>query len=234
MFFLSGLAWIYLYYTLLRLYLKMTTPNKIVITVDGNVGSGKSTLLGILEATGRYSVIPEPTSQWKETGILEKYYYDQKRNAYEFQSFVLTSHDKEIQNALGSSDIVITERCPETHRAIFFKLLEEKNYFDTVQKNMYERIFGSTETRADAMIYIDSDVDLSYARIVSRGRQEEKNIKKTYIQSVEDKHRDYVNSYEKPLLTVNGRDFKNNTDKVIAEIVDFVNFVRGSKKRYYE
>jgi len=229
MFFLSSLAWLYFGYALLRVYSLMHKRKKIVISVDGNIGSGKSTLLGMLGSACGYTVITEPTEEWKETGILDKYYHDQKRNAFEFQSFVLTTHDKYIQDALKASDIVITERCPETHRSVFFEVLNDNGYFDAVQQKLYDCLFRCCATRVDAMIYIDSDVELSYARVLSRGRVEEKYVKKSYLQTVHDKHQAWVEGFDRPVLTISGKAFKANTAKVMAEIREFVDFVQSAQ-----
>ena len=228
MIFLSFMGLAYMHYVLgcVAWYTMFKPKKKLVITVDGNIGSGKSTLLKLLEEYSDYKVLLEPTEYWKEIGAMDKYYYDQKRHAFEFQSFVLTTHDSYIQDALADVDVVITERCPETHKAVFFQALSDKNYFDIVQKKMYEKLFSCSTTRADAMIYIDSDVDLSHARLMARGRPEEMHIKKTYLQGVHDRHSEWVEAWERPVITVSGNDFKTNSAKVLGEIKEFIEFLR--------
>jgi len=224
---LSFIGLAYMHYVLAYVtWCLLSNKKKLVITVDGNIGSGKSTLLKLLGENTDYKILLEPSAEWKEIGAMDKYYYDQKRHAYEFQSFVLTTHDKHIQNALSQSDTVITERCPETHKAVFFQMLADKSYFDIVQKKMYDILYGCSVTRADAMIYIDSDVELSYSRLMARGRPEEMYIKKTYLQSVHDMHTHWVEDWSRPVMTVSGQDFKINSAKVLGEIKEFIEILR--------
>ena len=236
MIFLSFIASFYFFIILCRLTLFRFTLNfnrkKLVITVEGNVGSGKSTMIKILKDAKLQNqgicIVDEPVQVWKYTGILEKYYSPDTflgrslaRPIYEFQSFAVITHDNSIQTALQKYDIIITERCPETHSKVFFDLYKEQGLVDAVQTAMYNVIMNMVKTKPDAMIYLETDIDNSLTRIKERGRPEEANISRNYISQVHDKHLELVDNFNGPILRI---DANYNKHHILQEILDFIHY----------
>lgn len=160
----------------------------IIIILEGNVGAGKSTLLTRLsnDATSLKTVlggpwskievrpIVEPIGEWTNVdgeNMLEAYYVDPHRYAFEFQSAIqhtylqqlrqLTSceavRERENENRL---DIIITERSFFSNRHVFTELAYKKGYLTKFQYDVLTNEFQSAVTGhkffpcLDGLIYL--------------------------------------------------------------------------------
>ena len=106
-----------------------------IIAIEGNIGSGKSTLVSKLEEIFKnntdYYFLQEPVSIWNtikdENGvtILEKFYNETEKYAFQFQMMAYISRLSILREALKNkkAKYIITERSIYTDSNVFAKML---------------------------------------------------------------------------------------------------------------
>ena len=93
----------------------------LLSAIDGIIGAGKSVVLECLSRD--YIVLNEPLSE-VGLSLLEKYYINPVKYAYEFQIRLLEEKYSQLSNLrFDKSDVVVMERSVETDRYIFVESL---------------------------------------------------------------------------------------------------------------
>lgn len=183
----------------------------IVITIDGLIGSGKTTFLKHLEIflkskpflnDYKIVVLREPVDEWVKSGMLEKFYSDKKRYAYEFQLYVLHTF---FEHTIGSGKtIVIRERDTESVINIFTKTMYEENLLTTSQ---YKTILDAYKNykkdpkflRSTINVWLDNNLSTCMERIKKRGRKGE-DVSDDYQALLYEKHCQYFNNKNNPIV----------------------------------
>ena len=186
-----------------------TTP--VLISIEGNIGSGKSTLLKKLrDAHPEWTFVDEPVDSWLKIrndqgeSLLEVFYKDKQRWSYTFQNAAVLSRGMMVKDAVESwnneqkSRIIIMERCVETDRNVFAKMLKESGDLDGIEWTLYEKwynfISGMIPTM-NAFIWVDTDPVISCERIKTRGREGEDGIPLEYLKSLDAVHREWLSEH---------------------------------------
>ena len=183
----------------------------ILISLEGNIGSGKSTLLTQLkEAEPEWIYIDEPVDFWMKTknekgqSLIEVFYQDIKRWSYTFQNAAVLSRGMLIQEAIqkwafsssnGKQPVFVMERCVETDKQIFAKMLREDGMMDAMEWSLYEVWYNhitSLVPKIDVYVWIDTPAEVCVERIKKRGREGEEDIKKEYLEKLERVHKDWL------------------------------------------
>ena len=187
------------------------------IYVEANIGSGKTTFLDILK--DNYNTIKEPLDEWLKLtdgkeNILDKFYKDPDRWAYTFQMETFMSRIQSIkENEI--KDINIIERSIYTDMNCFASLAHENGHIQELEWKLYKKWFNwlddSFDVKADGYIYIKTDPKISYNRIAKRSRTEESSIPLKYLEQVNQKHQQWLNSTKTPVLILDGnQEFESN------------------------
>lgn len=119
--------------------------NPIVVVVDGEIAAGKSTLTELaaqwLNEGGIEAVhIQEPVQVWKDVGILQAFYKDQKKYAYKFQTFVFVTRVEEVLrkfNEAPNADVYLLDRSIFTDAYVFMNMLAQDGVLEDVDRTMY-------------------------------------------------------------------------------------------------
>mgnify|MGYP002631007290 FL=1 len=156
---------------------------KRLIIVDGGVGAGKTTFIRNLAIQlGRYLkvvVVDEPVDRWVKLGILEKFYADPLRYAYEFQTCTFTTRTDRLLKALETpADLYVLERSILTDRFVFMEL--QNRYCPAHETNMYNEwwpmwteLLKEHDVEIEKMIYLKPSLSSCMARVRSRNRSGE-------------------------------------------------------------
>jgi deoxyadenosine/deoxycytidine kinase len=209
------------YYTL-----RMT----VIISLEGNIGSGKSTLLSKLRQ--RYASDPsicfldEPIHIWNTikdasgTTILEKYYANQQRYAFPFQMMAYITRLSAMRAALKKNyRIIIIERSIYTDSSVFAKMLYDDKKIEDIEYQIYTTWVN--EFIADfppvRFIYIKADPEISYQRVLLRGRTGE-DIPLEYLQNCHNYHEEWLlKENQNPLLILDANvDTKNDANALTS------------------
>ena len=203
----------------------------MLVTIEGNIGSGKSTIINYLRnLKSDYIVfVDEPVSEWlnikhPENGknALEVFYEDQKENSFWFQ---ILAYITRLRNLLKTIEehpdkIIICERSIYTDKYVFAKMLYESSYLSEMEWKTYSYWFDTfkNKTELDLILYVNTEPDECYNRIIKRNRPEEVNkISKDYLIMCHNKHLQWFNDSENKtkIIHINGH-------KSVDDVMDFV------------
>lgn len=223
-----------------------TKQNQIIYSIEGNIGSGKSTFIKLLrEKYGdnkEFFFVDEPVKEWSQVktkdgkNLIENFYQDMPRYSYIFQNFAYITRLKNLINAVETSNstIIITERSVESDRHLFAKMLYEDGLLNQLEWEVYLSWFGILNINIDKFIYIKTSVDNCMKRIKLRNRDGEDNITREYIQSLHDKHEEWLLKKDN-IIILNGNDniFQNKVFENNIEIIDFEKHLSQSSSQCY-
>ena len=179
-----------------------------IISIEGNIGSGKSTILNYLKDLYKDSseiiFLEEPVSEWSKIKdknnetILEKFYNNQKKYSFAFQMMAYISRLSILKDTIAKypNAIIITERCLNTDRYVFAKMLYDDEKLEDVEYQIYINWFDhfSYLQKIQKTIYLKTDPQTCYNRINKRNREGESNISVDYLKNCNDYHENMVNS----------------------------------------
>lgn len=215
----------------------------IIISVDGNIGAGKSTIISQLKDTfkGMPNVlfIHEPVDTVWNTVVddrgetlLSNFYSNPQKHAFTFQMMAYISRLSILKEAVSNLayDIIITERCLETDRNVFEKMLHDNGVVSKMEHTVYNMWFDEfyAPVRCNAIIYIRASVDTCMARIQQRSREGE-TVSRDYITQCVKYHEDWImNDSRKRIIVDADIDSVYNEemrDQKILQIVTFIHSV---------
>lgn len=182
-----------------------------IVSIDGNIGSGKSTILKFLEVFfgDKKDIIflDEPVSEWEKikdkdnVTIIEKFYNNQTKYSFAFQMMAYISRLSLLKDAIEKNPnaIIITERCLNTDRYVFSKMLYDDGKLEDVEYQIYLKWFDNFTylQNIHKTIYLKTDPDICYKRINKRNRDGESNISLEYLQNCDKYHEDMINNTTK-------------------------------------
>lgn len=151
------------------------------ISVEGNIASGKSTLVSRLQQTTRVPVFLEPVNSWT---LLEKFYEDQVRWGFTFNTEVLLSMHKWKNNDYNS----IYERSPNSCRYVFTQLMFEDGILTKEELDLFDKLFLNFGWDQDVIIYVRTPPEICYQRMHQRGRECESSVSLEYLQKLDKAH----------------------------------------------
>jgi deoxycitidine kinase/deoxyguanosine kinase len=178
-----------------------------IIVIQGNIGSGKSTFVENLKVkygnNPEMCFLQEPVSEWlkikdeKGVNILENYYADQHKYSFMFQMMAYISRLSILKKAVesGKYKYIITERCLNTDRNVFCKMLYHDGYIDRMGYTIYNKWFDEFNTFNIEVeyfhMYIRTDPYISKSRVDKRARKEE-SIPIEYLIKCHEYHEDWL------------------------------------------
>ena len=189
-----------------------------IISIEGNIGSGKSTLFEKLKihfANNKNIIfVREPVDIWERiqdengTTILEKFYQDQIKYSFSFQIMAYISRINLLKETIKEHPgvTIITERSLYTDKMVFAKMLYDTHKIEYINYQIYLNLFDTfkNDFNVDNIIYIKTDPDVCYNRILKRARNGEKNISLDYLQLCNTYHNNMVDILECDKIVLNG------------------------------
>ncbi len=163
---------------------------KFIVAVCGNIGVGKSTLSKILSKRWGFSIISEPQDI---NPFIKEFYLDPKRWAFHSQLFFLIHRLKIFEEIEKSEDSFIIDRTIYEDAEIFAKELLNKDEY-RLYREIYNLIYTNFPT-PNLLIYLYAPVEILLKRIEQRGRDYEKNIKKSYLKKLNDAYEEWIKNY---------------------------------------
>ncbi|WP_310257398.1 deoxynucleoside kinase [Fictibacillus barbaricus] len=194
----------------------------------GMIGTGKTTYAEFLSQQLESEIYYESVV---DNPILPDYYKNPKRWAFPLQIYFLNTRFKTIRQARTNPDNVLDRSLYED--LIFAELnfdsgnmtqLEFDTYKDLLETMMNE-IDKMPKSRADLLIYLDSDLDTVLERITQRGRSYEQVDKNpellAYYKTLHGKYKEWIKAYDKtPVLIIESKEYnifdKQDQDKILS------------------
>ena len=205
-----------------------------IISIEGNIGSGKSTMVEYLKQHFKYDptvcFLQEPVDIWNtitdnnNINIIENYYKDQKKYAFQFQMMAYISRISLLRDAIKKDyKIIVTERCIFTDANVFAKMLYDEGKIEEIEYKIYKRWFDEfiKDIPPISLVYVKTSPEICYKRVLARNRLGEE-IPVTYLRQCHNYHEKWINNNQECLnvLTLDGNDTiseelkKNNIEKI--------------------
>lgn len=206
----------------------------MLISVEGNIATGKSTLFEYIKTLGLpIYFVDEPVSEWLQIkdknniNALQCFYQDQKRNSFCFQILAYITRLKKLMDAIKAhpNSIIMSERCIETDKYVFAKMLYEADYINSIEWETYNYWYNSFSdvSKVDLILYINTSPEECYKRISVRNRTEETSISLEYLQQCHLKHEEWLKSCDIPIVNIDGNnmieDIRIQVNKIMTELV---------------
>lgn len=209
------------------------------ISIEGNIGAGKSTIVNLLKEkfsnNSDIIFLEEPISEWNDikdlegNTILTKFYEDQKSYSFSFQMMAYISRLNMIKNIIKENKykIIITERCLNTDRFVFAKMLYDSKNINEIEYNIYLKWFNSfldiyPENTLNKIIYLKTSPEICYSRVNKRNRTGENNISIEYLQNCHSYHEDMMKILDNILNIDSNIDIEKN-NYIIEEWYNKIN-----------
>jgi deoxyadenosine/deoxycytidine kinase len=214
----------------------------MLISIEGYIGSGKSTLLDKLKENDDFNnkkiiFLQEPVKEWESiqnidgSNMLTLYYNNPTKYAFSFQMMAYISRLSDIKKAIieNPDSIIISERCLDTDRYVFAKMLYDSNNLEDVEYQIYLKWFDhfSDIVKMEKTIYLKTDPYICFERIAQRNRDGESNISLEYLSSCHNYHEAMINKIrlDNNILIINSNNNineDNNLDNWINIIKNFI------------
>lgn len=201
-----------------------------IFFIEGNIGTGKTSFLNQLIKSNYFqSIFPdkkiayllEPVDEWVKfkdnngQNALDSFYKNKKKFSFSFQWLVFMTRMKKILNNM-ENDILIIERSIFTDRNIFAQSLFESNEMSSLEWNIYINWFDWLVEKYNLpqakFIYLRASPEVSFNRLMNRGRIEEKCIEFDYIKLLSEKHDNWLLNNPNSIILDYNNNFEKNDD----------------------
>lgn len=148
-----------------------------LISVDGNIGASKSTVVAAISKALSVDTWTEPVAEWSE--LLQRYYCDPARWGALLHAQILLSY----AGAERARDATtVCERSAWSCLHVFQSMLHEDGLATDAENAVVWKLGRCVGGVPDVILYLRCDVDTCIIRQVSRGRECEKGLDRTYMQ----------------------------------------------------
>lgn len=216
----------------------------IIISIEGNIGSGKSTFVKVLQdyfnKTDKFNkkkiyFLQEPVNIWEtiknnnEENIIECFYKDQEKYAFSFQMMAYISRLSLLRKAAREGyDYIFTERCVNTDRNVFAKMLYDSGKIEKINYEIYTKWFDEfiEEFNNFHYIYIKTGPEKALERINKRARQGE-TIPLEYLKECDKYHNNWLDTIDSNnIIVFDGNIDRSNNDSY-SEWINTINTFIG-------
>ncbi|XP_059164415.1 thymidine kinase 2, mitochondrial-like [Physella acuta] len=181
-----------------KVYEKINNENNFVVCVEGNISCGKTTLLNYFKDIPTCEVIIEPVEKWRNVNgfnALDLMYKDPQRWGMALQTYIqltmLQSH-KNSQNA----PVKLMERSIYSAKYCFvdnlYKSAKMPEIEHIILTEWFNWIIKTQNIKVDLFVYLRTNPELLYSRIVKRCRNEELKISLDYLKTLHQLHDDWL------------------------------------------
>lgn len=196
--------------------------NNKYIAIEGAIGVGKTTLAKTISNTMKCQTLFE---DYADNPFLKKFYDENQSNSFSTQLYFLLKRIDQSEKINRTNDMLISDFYfgkDELFAKLNLSELELEMY------NSIRKKLNFIPPIPDLIIYLQASTDILIERIKKRGLDVEKNIKKKYIESVNDLYMKHFHEYtSSPVLIINTSNVnindQNDYQLLIEEISSDIN-----------
>jgi deoxyadenosine/deoxycytidine kinase len=212
----------------------------MIVSIEGNIGSGKSTILKVLKKyfneNKNIIFLQEPIEEWEKirdknnVSILAKFYENQEKYSFAFQMMAYISRLSILKKTIENNPdaIIITERCLNTDRYVFAKMLYDSGKLEDVEYQIYLNWFEHflDIKKIEKVVYLKTDPQICFFRINKRNRTGESNISLEYLQDCHKYHEEMINNTFNDKLIINSNIDTDENKLIQNEWIEMIeNFI---------
>ena len=215
-----------------------------IISIEGNIGSGKSTILKSLKeyfkTTDNIIFLQEPIDEWEKikdkdnVTILTKFYENQKKYSFAFQMMAYISRLSILKRTIEEypNSIIITERCLNTDRYVFAKMLYDNGKLEDIEYQIYlnwfdhfSNICSKYEQNNQKIIYLNTYPEVCFHRVNKRNRNGESNISIEYLKNCHLYHDEMIKTVSNTtqILIIDSNEDTEENPSIINEWIKTIN-----------
>lgn len=194
---------------------------QVVISLCGNIGVGKTSILNwILKNRSELGVLREAVDEWAP--FLTQFYADMRRYALALQLIILHTQSRD-KRAL-TNKVIISERCPLDAMHVFWKELKDTQIVDDSDDALYTSAYEHSLWIPDVIIYLTSDPEIIYERIVKRGQAGDSGISKDYLVQLHEGYEAFIQRVPTlhPNIVVKRVDVNRPLEVVLSEVASII------------
>ncbi len=183
------------------------------LAIAGNIGAGKTTLARRIAQHFDWEVSFESV---EDNPYLADFYGDMPRWSFHLQIYFLNNRFAQVQAVHQQGLPTVQDRTIYEDAHIFARNLVDSGLMPERDYENYWQVYSSMLQYVkppDLLIYLRADLPKLLSQIRKRGRDFEKDIPSTYLETLNDCYESWISSYqESPLLVidVSQRDFVDN------------------------
>ena len=176
------------------------------IAIVGNIGAGKTTLTELLAKHLGYQAHFEDVDH---NPYLEDFYNDMKRWSFNLQIYFLNNRFQQIMDIQSNNKNIIQDRTIYEDAYIFAENLHDMGLMTSRDYENYRAIFDNLTSfikPPDLIIYLKASVPTLVNNIQRRGREYEAGIRLDYLSKLNEKYKNWIDSYKEGKLLVIDKD----------------------------
>ena len=195
------------------------------IAIAGNIGSGKTTLTRLLSQHYGWEPKYEDVA---ENPYISDFYNDMQRWSFNLQIYFLNNRFKGVVEIHNSRNNVIQDRTIYEDARIFAPNLHTMGLMSTRDFENYKSLFDlmiSLVRPPDLLIYLKSSIPNLVSQIQKRGRVYESGIRLDYLQGLNERYEEWIESYKdgkKLIINVDELKFEENPEH-LQQIIQMIN-----------
>ncbi len=196
--------------------------NNKYIAIEGAIGVGKTTLAKTISNTMKCQTLFE---EYTDNPFLKKFYDENQNNSFSTQLYFLLKRIEQSEKINRTDDMLISDFYFGKDE-LFAKLNLSELEFEMY--NSIRNKLNFIPPIPDLIIYLQASTDILIERIKKRGLDVEKQIKRKYIESVNNLYMKHFHEYTiSPVLIINTSNVnindKNDYQLLIEEISSDIN-----------
>jgi deoxyguanosine kinase len=170
------------------------------IAIEGVIGVGKTSLARLLQPIFDAQLLLEI---FEENPFLSDFYSDRGRYAFQTQIFFLLSRYRQQREAvpkiLSKSNLIADYTFEKD--ALFARLNLDGDELDTY--NLVHEALAERISSPDLIVYLKAETDIAMQRIAMRDRTYERQMERSYIQSLNQAYEGFFNDFKEiPVLAI--------------------------------
>lgn len=188
-----------------------------LISIEGNIGSGKEEFIQFFKKyfSDEIIFIEDNVYNWKDKTLLNNFYKNPERWAFTLQIQSITQKYKRFLNLLPhkkKGSVIITHRSPMSDNFCFEKACVENGYITQKEDEIYQSVFDNYRIpRFHGVIYLKSNIDKCYEKIITRGDKSEKIISFDFLRSINSNYDSWIEKIKRdniPLVEIDIENFR--------------------------